>query len=303
MASVKVPEQKVILCGEYGVGKSSLFRRYATNSFVTATDRQSTLGLDHFDKGYKVGGKEIRLWDTGGMERVASITSSYYKFAEAAILVFALDNAASFHVLSQHLLDIVTYAENAKIFLCGNKSDLEGQTPQVTDSDMENFCALVLDLSKDTERLHCPANQKDRIQTTLMCQSTLVQSTISSEFENDASEQCHNLISATYKTSCKTGEGIEEMFTDIAQHLVESNRSRLELQTMDKKSFKITPPDDTNFRKRKSLADKTIILKQLPAKYRNRHHENSAWLVAFISMVTRTLASFVTIRTDLHLVT
>nr|CAD7426344.1 unnamed protein product [Timema monikensis] len=213
MASVKVPEQKVILCGEYGVGKSSLFRRYATNAFVTATDRQSTLGLDHYDKGYKVGGKEIRvstisktgpiptqlqLWDTGGMERVASITSSYYKFAEAAILVFALDNTASFHVLSQHLLDIVTYAENAKIFLCGNKSDLEGQTPQVTDSDMENFC-----------------------------------------------EQCHNLISATYKTSCKTGEGIEEMFTDIAQHLVESNRSRLELQTMDKKSFKITPPDDT----------------------------------------------------------
>ena len=31
--------------------------------------------------------------------------------------VFALDNADSFHILSQHLLDIVTYAENAKIFL------------------------------------------------------------------------------------------------------------------------------------------------------------------------------------------
>lgn len=81
----------------------------------------------------------MQLWDTGGMERVASITSSYYKFAEAAILVFSLDNAASFHVLSQHLLEIVTYAENAKIFLCGNKSDLEGTTPQVTEADMENF--------------------------------------------------------------------------------------------------------------------------------------------------------------------
>lgn len=73
------------------------------------------------------------------MERVASITSSYYKFAEAAILVFSLDNAASFHILSQHLLDIVTYAENAKIFLCGNKVDLEGDMPQVTDADMESF--------------------------------------------------------------------------------------------------------------------------------------------------------------------
>jgi len=79
---------------------------------------------------------QLQLWDTGGMERVASITSSYYKFAEAAILVFSLDNPASFHVLSQHLLDIVTYAENAKIFLCGNKSDLGAQ---VTEQDMEAF--------------------------------------------------------------------------------------------------------------------------------------------------------------------
>lgn len=119
MATTKIPEQKVILCGEYGVGKSSIFRRFANNSFITSTDRQSTLGLDHYDKIYTVGDKDIKLqlWDTGGMERVASITSSYYKFAEAAILVFSLDNAASFHVLSQHLLDIVTYAENAKIYV------------------------------------------------------------------------------------------------------------------------------------------------------------------------------------------
>ena len=115
---------KVILCGEYGAGKTSLFRRFASNIFVKATDRASTLGLDHFGKVFRVGtedghGKEIKLqlWDTGGMERVASITSSYYKFSEAAILVFALDNPDSFHILSQHLLDIVTYAENAKIFL------------------------------------------------------------------------------------------------------------------------------------------------------------------------------------------
>ena len=118
-ASVKIPEQKLILCGEYGVGKSSLFRRFMSDTFTTATDRKSTLGLDHYSKIYTVEEKEMKLqlWDTGGMERVASITSSYYKHSEAAILVFALDNPDTFHILSQHLLDIVTYAENAKIFL------------------------------------------------------------------------------------------------------------------------------------------------------------------------------------------
>lgn len=63
MATIKIPEQKVILCGEYGVGKSSIFRRFANNTFVTGTDRQSTLGLDHYDKVYTVGNKDIKVND------------------------------------------------------------------------------------------------------------------------------------------------------------------------------------------------------------------------------------------------
>lgn len=194
MASVKIPEQKLILCGEYGVGKSSLFRRFMSDTFTTATDRKSTLGLDHYSKIYTVEEKEMKLqlWDTGGMERVASITSSYYKHSEAAILVFALDNPDTFHILSQHLLDIVTYAENAKIFLCGNKFDQKNKI-QISDSDMEAFC-----------------------------------------------EQCHNLVSGIYKTSCKTGEGVEEMFMDIAKQLAHSNRSRMELQTIEENSFHVS---------------------------------------------------------------
>ncbi|KAH8260627.1 hypothetical protein KR038_009068 [Drosophila bunnanda] len=199
MATMRIPKQKVILCGDYGVGKSSLFRRFATNTFVTDTDRKSTLGLDHIDREYNVAEKQIKLqlWDTGGMERVASVTSSYYKFAEGAILVFALDNAASFHSLSQHLLDIVTYAENAKIFICGNKSDLEGREPEVSDEEVEAFC-----------------------------------------------EQCHSLISATYKTSCRSGAGVEEMFRDISRRLVHANRSKMELQALEQKSFQVDTASD-----------------------------------------------------------
>ncbi len=37
-------------------------------------------------------------------------------------------------------------------------------------------------------------------------------------------EQCHNLVSGVYKTSCKTGEGVHEMFRDIASQLGEANR-------------------------------------------------------------------------------
>ncbi|KAH8019465.1 hypothetical protein HPB51_019487 [Rhipicephalus microplus] len=138
----------------------------------------------------------LQLWDTGGMERVASVTSSYYKFAEAAVLVFSLDNPDSFNILSQHLLDIVSYAENAKIFLCGNKVDLVGRI-YVSEADIEAFC-----------------------------------------------EQCHNLMSGVYRTSCKTGQGIEEMFTDIARQLVMSCRVK-DLDDVAKDSFKVTQPEET----------------------------------------------------------
>lgn len=55
-------------------------------------------------------------------------------------------------------------------------------------------------------------------------------------------EQCHSLISGTFKTSCKTGDGIDEMFKEIATTLVESNRSRLELQSLEQHGFKVELP-------------------------------------------------------------
>lgn len=61
MATVRVSEQKVILTGEYGVGKTSLFRRFCSNTFTNASDRQSTLGLDHTSKVYHSNGKDVKV--------------------------------------------------------------------------------------------------------------------------------------------------------------------------------------------------------------------------------------------------
>lgn len=65
MAMIKIPEQKVILCGEYGAGKSSIFRRFTNDTFVTGTDRKSTLGLDHFQKVYQVIDRDIKVQQIG----------------------------------------------------------------------------------------------------------------------------------------------------------------------------------------------------------------------------------------------
>lgn len=56
-----IPCFKVILIGEYGVGKSSLFRRFVDNSFTVDTGPQSTLGLDNFKKTFTFGGDQIQV--------------------------------------------------------------------------------------------------------------------------------------------------------------------------------------------------------------------------------------------------
>jgi Ras-related protein Rab-6A len=66
-----------------------------------------------------------------------TVTSSYYKFSEAAILVFSQDNQDSFNSLSQHLLEVASFAENAKIFLVRNKIDLSQDL--VSNEDVDSF--------------------------------------------------------------------------------------------------------------------------------------------------------------------
>lgn len=69
---------QVILVGEYGAGKSSLFRRFASNHFVTATDRASTMGLDNYGKVYQIGGKAIKLQVRFQEEKKESRTKMFF---------------------------------------------------------------------------------------------------------------------------------------------------------------------------------------------------------------------------------
>ena len=60
--------------------EKTLFRRFMANTFTEATDRKSTMGLDHFGKKYTVGEKDfkLQLWDTGGRFALCTIFSTVY---------------------------------------------------------------------------------------------------------------------------------------------------------------------------------------------------------------------------------
>ena len=74
------------------------------------------------------------------------MSSSYFQSSNAAIVCYALDNRESFGLVSQHLLDAVMHSKAAKVFICGNKTDvLENESESdldrvVTDQDISDFC-------------------------------------------------------------------------------------------------------------------------------------------------------------------
>ena len=128
---------KIITIGDSDVGKTSIIRRYLYNMFDS--DNMATIGVNFSYKVITLKNKvnvKIKLIDTAGQEKFKSLAKSYYKNADAALFVFALNDLDSFN----HINDWVkSFKENngasIPIYLIGNKFDIENKTVEQTQID------------------------------------------------------------------------------------------------------------------------------------------------------------------------
>ena len=119
---------KILLLGDSGVGKSSIILRYIENNF--SQNLMNSIGVDFKLKNIEVKGKKVKLqvWDTAGQERFRTITTSYYKGAQAIIVVFDLTDRDSFEHVKNWMSDVDKFAKEGVLrILAGNKCDLEHQ--------------------------------------------------------------------------------------------------------------------------------------------------------------------------------
>ena len=117
---------KIIVIGDSGVGKSCLTMKATKNFFETYYS--PTVGFEFFTFNVKIKDKNIRLqiWDTCGQEVYRSLINSFYRNSSLAILVYSIDDENSFNNLESWLNEIKDKGNpNVKIFLIGNKYDLE----------------------------------------------------------------------------------------------------------------------------------------------------------------------------------
>ena len=90
----------------------------------------NSIGVDFKLKNIEVKGKKVKLqvWDTAGEERFRTITTSYYKGAQAIIVVFDITDRDSFEHVKNWMADVDKFAKEGVLrILVGNKCDLEHQ--------------------------------------------------------------------------------------------------------------------------------------------------------------------------------
>jgi small GTP-binding protein len=69
---------------------------------------------------------KFQIWDTCGQEIYKSLISNFYRNSSLAVLVYSIDNKESFIHIENWLNDLKSQAnEDVRIFLVGNKADLE----------------------------------------------------------------------------------------------------------------------------------------------------------------------------------
>lgn len=119
---------KIIVIGDSFVGKSCLTTRGTKNSYDDSYN--ATVGFEFVTSNIKINDKicKMQIWDTCGQEVYRSLITNFYRNSSLAILVYSIDNQESFDNLDLWLKELKTFSSpDAKIFLIGNKSDLESK--------------------------------------------------------------------------------------------------------------------------------------------------------------------------------
>ena len=123
----KIEEIKILLLGDSGVGKTSIFKRYTNYEFKG--NYNSSIGVDFQTKIIERKKKKYKLhiFDTAGQERFRSITKSYFNMGEYFFVIFDLTNQNSLNSIPIWVEQIQEIKENPIFIILGNKKDLKNK--------------------------------------------------------------------------------------------------------------------------------------------------------------------------------
>ncbi|CAD8051840.1 unnamed protein product [Paramecium sonneborni] len=135
---------KVVLVGDAGVGKTHLMTRYVKGCLPK--NAVPTIGIEFAGKTVALqNGKKVKaqIWDTAGQERYRGITSTHFRKAGGALVVYDVTKEKTFESVVKWMEDLRYQAEpDVVIMLVGNKIDLvenNGSARKVQKEDAKNL--------------------------------------------------------------------------------------------------------------------------------------------------------------------
>ncbi len=116
--------KKVVLVGHFGVGKSSLIRRFVQNEF--SDDYLVTIGVHILKKVININNEEttIIIWDIEGKEDIQKVRSSYLMGSSGFIYVIDPTRIHTYQNLKEELEFISKNYSKIPVITVANKSDL-----------------------------------------------------------------------------------------------------------------------------------------------------------------------------------
>jgi small GTP-binding protein len=116
--------KKIVLVGHFGVGKSSLMRRFVQNTF--SDNYIVTIGVHILKKEIKIEELNLTLviWDIEGKDDIQKVRSSYLLGTSGFIYVIDPTRSQTYERFNEEIDFLKTTYPTSKIVSVANKSDL-----------------------------------------------------------------------------------------------------------------------------------------------------------------------------------